>query len=369
MIDRNIRLDFNDILIKPAVQSDIISRYKEIDTKTDAHVKNNMNSKHRMLPLMTAPMSSVVDETCIEQFLKQGIVVVLPRTVKYGHPLSYISPNVYYSYSISDFNKLNFAGEVIKDYPTNILIDIANGHMKQILDSVKRAKTFNPNLNIMVGNVANPETYKIYAESGVVDSVRIGIGNGNGCLTTQQTGVGFPMASLIEECYYIKREIINEHIHYNRKDKINTVSAIIADGGMKDYSDIIKALGLGADFVMAGSIFNKALESAGETYLNEEKLPKKVAYDLYSEGVELKKQYYGMSTKLAQKKMGAEKTKTSEGVVRYRPVEYTLAGWVENFDSYLRSAMSYSDSRTLDEFRKKTEFIQISNNGLNRFKK
>ncbi len=63
-----------------------------------------------------------------------------------------------------------------------------------------------------------------------------------GALTSKNVGVGYPMASLIKECYDISCIL----------DK---PAKIVADGGMKNYSDIIKALGLGADMVMLGSIF------------------------------------------------------------------------------------------------------------------
>ena len=76
-----------------------------------------------------------------------------------------------------------------------------------------------------------------------------------------------------------------------------------------------------------------------------------------------------MSTKEVQKKWGAKKTKTSEGVIRFRKVEYTLDKWVENFEDYLRSAMSYSGALTLKEFIGQAEFIEISGNAYKRFNK
>ena len=81
------------------------------------------------------------------------------------------------------------------------------------------------------------------------------------------------------------------------------------------------------------------------------------------------KKFRGMSTKEGQKEWGNKILKTSEGVVRFRKVEYTLDTWVDNFNSYLRSAMSYSDSRTLTEFINKVEFIKISNHAYKRFNK
>ena len=81
-----------------------------------------------------------------------------------------------------------------------------------------------------------------------------------------------------------------------------------------------------------------------------------------------KKSFRGMSTKEVQKKWGRENLKTSEGIVKTNPVEYTLGQWTENFTDYLKSAMSYTNSRTLDEFRE-SEFVFITKNALNRFNK
>jgi IMP dehydrogenase/GMP reductase len=179
----------------------------------------------------------------------------------------------------------------------------------------------------------------------------------SGCLTTQQTGVGYPMASLIAECYA-------------ESSKLDNPAKIVADGGMKSYSDIIKAIALGADYVMLGSILNKTLESCGENFLWKRVSVTQVgAEKAYKIGVGVFKKFRGMSTKEVQKKWGSSELKTSEGVVKFQKVEYTVEGWVDNFIHYLRSAMSYSGARNLDEFRLKSEIIIISDNAFRRFNK
>ena len=78
-----------------------------------------------------------------------------------------------------------------------------------------------------------------------------------------------------------------------------------------------------------------------------------------------------MSTKIAQKELGdiSKKLKTSEGVLRYRNVEYKLSDWIENFDHYLRSAMSYSNASNLHQFIGKVKFEIISQHAYERFNK
>ena len=138
---------------------------------------------------------------------------------------------------------------------------------------------------------------------------------------------------------------------------------------MKDYSDIIKAFALGADYVMIGSIFNKTLESCARNYLYNIKINNNLATYLFEKGFPIKKYFRGMSTKGAQKAMGKTVFKTSEGVVRFRKVEYRLNGWVENFEHYLRNAMSYNDATKLNDFIGKVGICQITTKAYDRFNK
>lgn len=358
-MQENIKFDFDDINIKPKTYSNIESR-----SEIDPYV--NTEGLKRTLPLLTAPMSSVIDETNFQEYKELGIRVVLPRTVKRTDmPLVDTIDPIFYSFGINEFEEEYVKGEKNHSLPSYVLIDVANGHMEKIMTLAKKAKEIYSYLVLMVGNIANPETYRWYAESGVIDYVRVGIGNGNGCLTTQQTGVGFPKASLINECYLIKQKLTVANVGKIFKP----LPFIVADGGMKDYADIIKALALGADYVMVGSLFNKALESSGQNYLYKFKISPMFAESCYNLGLPVTKQFYGMSTKLAQKKMGKTNLKTSEGVVRYRKIEYRLYDWMENFESYLRSAMSYSNAKNLDDFIGKAEIEMITENAFNRFKK
>lgn len=339
LVGNAIKYDFDDIVIKPKSQTNIESRFKDVNP----YVKNDYGFEQ--LPIMTAPMDSVVGHDNAYIFQLERINVVLPRTANKRGVLT------------ACFNSYGF-----KDYPVDpnvhpyVLLDVANGHMGRVLEWCTVLKKKYPNVKIMAGNIANPDTYRTYCASGVIDYARIGIGNGNGCLTTQQTGVGYPMASLIAECYKIK-------IHHKNPVKI------VADGGMKDYADIIKALALGADYVMVGSLLSKSLESSAPCYWKGIRLNQTLAAKMYKMGFKIKKEFRGMSTKGAQKALGNTNIKTSEGVVRRLDVEYTLEQWVENFTHYLRSAMSYSNANNLSNFIGQADYTIISNNAFNRFKK
>ena len=354
-----MKYDFNNILIEPAVISYIVSRYNDVNPFI-------LINDRKYLPIMTAPMDTVINHDNYSYYNINDIIPVLPRNINYFEQIGKLGTlrfseqtNNFFSFGLSDFEKLLDQEEL---YIDNVLLDIANGHMNIIQNLARRFKKKFPEVKLMVGNIANPETYIHLANTESIDFVRCGIGNGGGCLTTKSTSIGYPMASLIIET----REIKNKLEKLNSKRELPN---IVADGGMKDYSDIVKALALGADFVMVGSLFNKCVESAGENYYRGKKISQEKAIKLYNKGIKTQKMFRGMSTKEAQKDLGVKNLKTSEGVVRYHDVEYSIAGWVENFKHYLRSAMSYTDSRNLNEFIGKVNYNIITSEAYERFNK
>ena len=216
------------------------------------------------------------------------------------------------------------------------------------------------------------------------------------CITTSNTSIHYPQASLIDECYNFKKNSMNYAYDLPK---------IVADGGVRNYDHVIKALALGADYVMIGSVFSQCIESAGEKtyktitsktplrfnieiykdfeidkngnwsayYADEyittliEPLQSWNSIEKYNERIASLKEkksigpisvkFFGMASSDGQKSISGEKTKTAEGITKYLPVLYTLNGWTKNMISYLRSAMSYTDCKTLKEFIGKPKLI------------
>jgi len=333
--------DLDDISIFPERISTISSR-----SEVDPFIYLDDT---KFLPLLVAPMDSVLNDKNYHNFIKNRIGVVLPRGIDMG---SIGMESKFISKSL-DINNIRSHSHVdnIKYY----CIDIANGHMKKLLDIVKKIRDEDPTIRLIVGNIANPETYRDFAELGVW-GIRVNIGVGQVCTTSANVSINYPIASLIDECYKIKKDN-------------GFTTKIIADGGMRKYSDIIKALALGADLVMIGSLFNKCVESCSNTYLWKIfKVSGNLEKWLFNHKFSLYKKYRGMSTKEVQKSWGKSKLTTSEGITRWNKVEFELGKWLENFEDYLRSAMSYTDSKNLEEFKESNKII-ISQNAFTRFNK
>jgi len=342
----DLKFDFNDIVLVPSESSMINSR-----TECDPNTEFNNNP---YLPLIAAPMDTVVSLKNYTKYIHNGIIPCLPRGTS-REDIIRIN-NSFVSYGLCEIET------AVKNHDSrffsspNILIDIANGHMSKLIDLIKSIKLHYPNVNLMVGNVANPETFTNLALAGA-DYVRCSIGTGAGCTTAANVSINYPMGSLISECR--KQKI--QHGLYN--------THIVADGGMRNYSDIIKALALGADYVMIGNLFNKTIDSAGFNYLYGVKIGDKLAKTLWTYGFPIKKKYRGMSTKAVQRSWGKSQLVTAEGITKYQKVEYSLEQWSENFKDYLKSAMSYCDAKKLSDFVGYAQYVFITESARRRFDK
>jgi IMP dehydrogenase/GMP reductase len=260
--------------------------------------------------------------------------------------------------------KMQFTEEQKKIY---ICIDIANGNLQNLYNTCRHLKkAFKDKIEIMTGNVANPKAYKYYADNGI-DWMRVGIGLGSRCITACNTSIYYPPATLLDELH-------REKILYAKENNGLTPTKIILDGGITNFDEIQKALALGADAVMSGYIFALAEEACGEIGYSKtmeefakENYITKEEYEKLSEEEkkDLKpfRDYYGMSTKKAQRIVNGKATRTAEGISKPVPVKYPIAKWVDNMQSYLRSAMTYTNSGNLEEFKENTQVIILGGTG------
>lgn len=346
MLNKKPKYSYNDISVIPCELSDVSSR-----------TECNALDESGMLPIFTAPMTSVVGLENYEEFEKNHIYSILPRTVDIRTRLSHPK---WCAYSLSEF-KENYVDA--NDLPANrkVLIDIANGHMKSLCDLIKLARDkWGQNLQIMAGNIANPRTFLELAKAGV-DYVRLGIGSGQGCITSSNTAIHFPMASLIDETAELKNSSIYK---CSRRPKI------VADGGIRGYSDVIKALALGADYVMIGGLLSETLESSGKLFDSVERpISKEEAEKLLEDGEAVLKKFYGMASREGQIDLLGKKTQTAEGVCKLLKVNYKLSQWTENMIDYLKSAMSYTGTRELYDFKRCANTIVMGGNTYNTINK
>ena len=167
-----------------------------------------------------------------------------------------------------------------------LVVDSAQGNSSFQIQTVKYIKQNFPEVDVMAGNVVTKKQGDNLVGAGA-DLLRVGMGVGSICTTQKVCGVGRGQASALF-------------------DTQKCGVPIIADGGVKNTGDIVKALALGASAVMLGSMLAGTDESPSEY--------------LYENGVRLKK-YRGMGSSgvLANKALqryreGDNKVDVAQGV-------------------------------------------------------
>lgn len=343
-----------------------------------------------VLPIFVSPMSAVTDENNYKTWIDNKVTPVVPRTVMQRLSIKErlaIAHETFVSFSLQETYRIfNFINKVNAEIyfrrvkkPIYICIDIAHGTLAGLYDICTDIKTiFGDNVIIMTGNTASDaKVYTLYCKAGI-DYMRCSIGTGSRCTSSINVGVHKPMATLLDDLNE-QREVIKE---YNRIARLNNekelkITKLIADGGIYWFDDINKALALGADAVMIGRGFAECEEACGEYHWawnveaannnnwlsTEEKNNWIKLLDSgemepdpgpYGNPYKLKpyRNYYGMSTRTAQAETSNVCNKTSEGIAKHVEIKYPVKKWLNNVESYLRSAMTYTNSATIEDFNK-----------------
>ena len=217
-----------------------------------------------------------------------------------------------------------------------VLIDCANGNMEELFSIVKDAKQeYGDRLVVMIGNIANPETY-LECCKAKVDYVRVGIGGGSGCTTSVQTGIHASMPWILEGIKEVKEGLF----------WCEPLTKIVADGGITNPSRAIKCLALGADYVMMGKAFAHCEE------VNHMRIG--------SPETGIRNQYYGQSSEQGQLDRFGKVKANPEGTSVMVSIDTTLKELTDKFEAALRSAMSYCGAKTLDDFIGKVKYEYMS---------
>lgn len=202
-------------------------------------------------PLIASPMDTVVNAEVAGIMREMGGTAVLHRYASIesqrdeylGVPDEYAN-GVFCALGVSGdwwerFQELYAAG------CRYFCVDVAHGHHRQVGLALARMSTERSDVHLMAGNVADVEGYDYLLDHGA-QYVRVGVAGGSVCETRNKTGFGLPTLESVIRCARSSRDGI-----------------IVADGGIRDSGDIVKALACGADMVMLGSMLAAHRESPG----------------------------------------------------------------------------------------------------------
>lgn len=218
-----------------------------------------------------------------------------------------------------------------------VVVDSAHGHSNNVVETVRRIKQ-SYDVEVIAGNVATREGARTLLSAGA-DAIKVGIGPGSICTTRIISGVGVPQVTAIFEAV---------------QGLAGSDVPVIADGGIRYSGDITKALAAGAHCVMLGSLLAGLAESPGQTILFRGRTFKSYR-GMGSVGAMLA----GSKDRYRQADGTREKL-VPEGVEGKVPYKGQLAPFVYQLVGGLRAGMGYCGTRTIEELRTRSRFIQVS---------
>jgi len=334
-------LCFDDILLVPQ-RSDIESRHSVDLTMTIGYDQTAIKLN---TPVIAAPMDTVCGpEMCIAMHNYGGLGILhryMTKQEQLNIARDLVEKNIRFGVAVSSNDDFIKHAQAMYDLGVRIiLVDTANGHGNYAIRAVRELRGIAEDLHIMAGNVATADGFVMLAESGA-DSVRVGIGGGSACTTRIVSGHGVPTLTSIMDC-----DSWREYSNYH-------TCSIIADGGIRNSGDMVKAFAAGADCVMVGSMLAGTDESPGNVFVDAN--GKRV------------KTFRGMASADAQKDANGI-VSVAEGISTTMPYKGSVKNIIDQIRGGLGSGCSYSGSSTLFQLSAFAKYLEVSAASLNESK-
>ncbi len=288
------------------------------------------------LPLIPAPMMSIVNIEFCDECINNNILCIVPRFYndeEINKFLNRFKNKVCYAIGTSgdDFARLI---ELYCLGCRKFCLDVANSSSFNVSNLLRLFQKDFPEARFIIGNTMSMTGVLYHSDLKNIEAVRLGVGGGLACSTEEATGMWRPETDIIKECAELKN-----------RDKYTGINMkLIADGGIRSPKDFCKAIGLGADLVMAGSIFVTTKESASEVItLNG------VRYKSFSGSASFENQLlYKNNPRYIEGKTV---------LVKYE--ELALADLIKKYKEGLQSSMSYANSKDFESYRESVIFEKV----------
>jgi len=326
----------------------LIPNYSDVQTRQNIDLTTAVSRNWSInIPIVGSCMDTVTEYEMAATLMEMGGVGCIHRFMSIEEQVAQVKKLVAYRDTDRTLSHLPImaAVGVVGDYLDRavelenagcniILVDVAHGHhsnMEVALAELKAHLTEGIT-DVIAGNIATAEAAEDLIAWGA-DGLRVGIGGGSLCTTRVKTGFGVPNVTSIEEVFKVAE---------------GAGVPIMADGGIKSSGDIAKALAVGADCVMVGSLLAGTKESPGAILETPQGLYKR----------------YRGSASLETKVTHGQKARNVEGESTTIPFKGGVKFIVNGLTDGVRSAFSYAGSDNIIDYYTRADYNVVTNAGL-----
>ena len=352
-------LTFNDVLLLPG--------YSDFN-RSDIDLSTNLTKKIKLkIPFISAPMDTVTESTLAISLAKIGGIGIIHRNLTIEKQSDEVAKVKKKKLLVGAAIGVSKAHEervkaLVRASVDVIVLDSAHGYTKFLIETLIEIKKRYPKLEILAGNIATYEAARALIAAGA-DGLRVGMGPGAICTTRVISGMGVPQITALRETFLSAKK---------------TKTPVIADGGMANSGDMVKALACGANTIMLGSFFASTKESPGNIHvLTDSQVPDRFKSIFNRSKKYYFKEYRGMGSEAAMKrgiktksegefhgKDYKDRTLVAEGVEGLVPIRGSVKEVVEIALGGIRSGFYYCGFRNIKDAHKKARFIQITQQSL-----